>query len=478
MGDSNKNEKKISIKKCPTCEKSSELYTITNDCQIIPNQSKINEFNKCNVDKLITKIGNNQAFNNYESVRDSIEKLEERDSFERDPFEVVNPDLKIDNKLVNSSADETWKYVCDLNETKKDEIKTAKCTKGSLKEDQCTVDKNPDYYFEDNQCKLKSKASEKVSGEKDAGYRGLQNKTISGKECLAWDKQPLSGGSRNKETQKALDNKTHGVAKHNYCRNPDNGDTIWCYTKDPKKRWDYCLTKEVENCKSKGKLAIDNTCVDSMYTYTRIDQHIGCHDKNANLGILRNKDRTEKRPKHILSTVSTNCTDESKCIDIAKAACQKHNQSLSPDNNDRCIGFAFYKGWGVQLYNKKALNYPLCNGKYGLMRNTSWNTYIENNHLPQQYNKNIGKDSPGNDICIGDNECGVDGSVKPIYIGKSPQYKIRNQTNQQKCIDLCNNVENCMLFTYNKNNNKCYLKHRVNTLSDYPNAVTYIKSYT
>ena len=48
----------------------------------------------------------------------------------------------------------------------------------------------------------------------------------------------------------------------------------------------------------------------------------------------------------------------------------------------------------------------------------------------------------------------------------------------KECIDLCNNVENCMLFTYNKNNNKCYLKHRVNTLSDYPNAVTYIKSYT
>ena len=24
------------------------------------------------------------------------------------------------------------------------------------------------------------------------------------------------------------------------CRNPDNSDTIWCYTTDAKKRWEYC----------------------------------------------------------------------------------------------------------------------------------------------------------------------------------------------------------------------------------------------
>tara|TARA_B100001248_G_C27396502_1_gene465924 strand:+ start:2935 stop:4350 length:1416 start_codon:yes stop_codon:yes gene_type:complete len=451
-----------------------ELYNITNNCEIKPNKLKIDKINKCNIDKLVEKYINDPAeTEDYQNIIDSIKNLEKRD-----PFEVVNPNLVIKNKLVDQSADETWKYVCDLNETKKDEIKTEKCTEGSLKEDQCTVDKNPDYYFEDNQCKLKNNASEKLSGDNDTDYRGLQNKTILGKDCLKWSDQPLSGGDRNDKVQKALENKTHGVAKHNYCRNPDGGNTIWCYTTDPTKRWDFCLTKEVEQCsKSNGKLAIDNTCVDSMYTYKKIDQHIGCHN-NTNLGILKNYDRTDKRPKHILSTVNTNCTDESKCIDIAKAACQKHNQSLSQDHPDRCIGFAFYKGWGVQLYNKKALNNDLCDGKYGLMPNTSWNTYIENNHLPQQYNKNIGKDSLGNDICIGDNECGVDGSVKPVYIDTSLPYNTRSKENKQQCIDLCNNVRNCELFTYNETNNKCYLKHTVNnTLSNNSNAVTYIKSY-
>ena len=26
----------------------------------------------------------------------------------------------------------------------------------------------------------------------------------------------------------------------NYCRNPTNGKTAWCYTMDPNKKWEYC----------------------------------------------------------------------------------------------------------------------------------------------------------------------------------------------------------------------------------------------
>ena len=26
----------------------------------------------------------------------------------------------------------------------------------------------------------------------------------------------------------------------NYCRNPDEDDSIWCYTTDPKTRWETC----------------------------------------------------------------------------------------------------------------------------------------------------------------------------------------------------------------------------------------------
>jgi len=26
----------------------------------------------------------------------------------------------------------------------------------------------------------------------------------------------------------------------NFCRNPDGEPSIWCYTTDPNKRWDFC----------------------------------------------------------------------------------------------------------------------------------------------------------------------------------------------------------------------------------------------
>ena len=76
-------------------------------------------------------------------------------------------------------------------------------------------------------------SSEELTGEKDSGYRGKQNKTRSGKDCQYWNKQDPHSHSIQMNPAK-------GIGAHNYCRNPDGEPTIWCYTTDPGTRWEHC----------------------------------------------------------------------------------------------------------------------------------------------------------------------------------------------------------------------------------------------
>ena len=73
--------------------------------------------------------------------------------------------------------------------------------------------------------------SEELTGEYGSGYRGKQNKTLSGKTCQKWNSQ---SPQKHKNTPENKPNS--GLGDHNFCRNPD-GETggIWCYTTDPEK---------------------------------------------------------------------------------------------------------------------------------------------------------------------------------------------------------------------------------------------------
>lgn len=74
---------------------------------------------------------------------------------------------------------------------------------------------------------------ESFSG-RGADYRGCQTKTRSGKTCQKWESQTPQQHTRTPQ------NYANSDLQKNFCRNPDNEQTIWCYTTDPSKRWEYC----------------------------------------------------------------------------------------------------------------------------------------------------------------------------------------------------------------------------------------------
>jgi len=77
-------------------------------------------------------------------------------------------------------------------------------------------------------------SAEGLWGAKGIGYRGKQTKTRSGRTCQAWDQQTPHKHSN------GVDKKPGFGQEANFCRNPGGGNTIWCYTTDASKRWEYC----------------------------------------------------------------------------------------------------------------------------------------------------------------------------------------------------------------------------------------------
>ncbi|XP_066295113.1 uncharacterized protein [Branchiostoma lanceolatum] len=86
---------------------------------------------------------------------------------------------------------------------------------------------------------LQTKAKDKTGSEncreaKGASYRGTDAVTVTGRTCQRWDSQTPHAHDRTPA------NYPSGGLEENYCRNPDGSYALWCYTTDPRKRWDFC----------------------------------------------------------------------------------------------------------------------------------------------------------------------------------------------------------------------------------------------
>jgi hypothetical protein len=89
------------------------------------------------------------------------------------------------------------------------------------------------------------------------GYRGETAVTKSGLQCQAWTSQTPHGHGQAKNAANFPEGNLADAK--NFCRNPDSEPFgPWCYTTDPKKRWEYC---SVNLCSGK------KTCTQSFDIY-------------------------------------------------------------------------------------------------------------------------------------------------------------------------------------------------------------------
>nr|Q7M323.1 RecName: Full=Plasminogen [Capra hircus] len=69
-------------------------------------------------------------------------------------------------------------------------------------------------------------------------YRGTSSTTVTGRKCQSWSSMIPH---RHQKTPESYPNA--GLTM-NYCRNPDADKSPWCYTTDPRVRWEFCNLKK------------------------------------------------------------------------------------------------------------------------------------------------------------------------------------------------------------------------------------------
>ncbi|TNM89536.1 hypothetical protein fugu_003770 [Takifugu bimaculatus] len=78
--------------------------------------------------------------------------------------------------------------------------------------------------FSGTHCEINT--NEKCAVGRGEGYRGTWSISHSGAECINWNSTTLRG---RRFTARKTDASSLGLGNHNFCRNPDNDSTPWCF---------------------------------------------------------------------------------------------------------------------------------------------------------------------------------------------------------------------------------------------------------
>ncbi|XP_066278989.1 sortilin-related receptor-like [Branchiostoma lanceolatum] len=103
-----------------------------------------------------------------------------------------------------------------------------------------------------------------------SAYRGNTSKTSTGRTCQSWDSQTPHQHDRTPE------NVPWAGLEGNYCRNPDQAITLWCYTTDPGWRWDWCVIESCAPCPEDQTQCGSGKCIDNSLV---CDGIVDCPDE-------------------------------------------------------------------------------------------------------------------------------------------------------------------------------------------------------
>merc|ERR1719167_580773 len=122
-----------------------------------------------------------------------------------------------------------------------------------------------------------------LTSKRGESYTGTLSRTKSGRTCQRWD-------SQSPHTHSAK------VFKHNYCRNPDNEPSVWCYTTDPKSRWEFCDVPMCDGCVStfdpEGTEGNGENSMNIVAVYTKLgDNNYDNTDDDVGLKICDSNNR-------------------------------------------------------------------------------------------------------------------------------------------------------------------------------------------
>lgn len=152
------------------------------------------------------------------------------------------------------------------------------------------------------------------AGYEHCGYAGCQTMTRSGNKCQQWDCWKEAEGSPGEcvhtgghlasfadEWQTLQDNV--GLGPHNFCRNPDGEETIWCYTTNATVRWELCDPAPPNTMMPSDHNRTGNvteTCPDGTVSVPLANLNLEMFkilmSGNDSLGILPHADATDETP--------------------------------------------------------------------------------------------------------------------------------------------------------------------------------------